>query len=248
MNKFYLKLNKDKTQILVLAPPMVMKNIQIHGIFVDGDCIRFIDCTKNLGVWLDENFKHQVKKVVSSCFMLLKDLARIKRFIPKDHLSSLVASMIFSRLDYCNSLYYNIGCDEIKKLQSVQNAAVRLVCGGNKFDRQPISHHFTELHWLKVKERIIFKISITVHKCIWGCAPNSLMNKIVIANPRTFKLVEGKYNGQFGERAFSRAGPKIWNCLPLKIKVESDIDKFKKLLKSYLMIQSNDFYTSLNMT
>ena len=56
----------------------------------------------------------------------------------------------------------------------------------------------------------------------------TLMNKIVIANPRTFKLVEGKYNGQFGERAFSRAGPKILELSAFKDK----------------MIQSNDFYTS----
>ena len=130
----------------------------------------------------------------------------------------------------------------------MQNAAVRLVCGGRKFDRQPITHHFVELHWLKIKERIVFKNCITVHKCIWGHAPRSFVKKIVIGNPRTFKLVEVKNNGQFGERAFSRAGPKIWNCLPLHVRIVGDIEKFKKLLKSYLMIQSNELYTSLNMT
>ena len=109
---------------------------------------------EDLGIWLDENltFKHQIKKVVSSCFLILKELSRIKYFIPKEHLSSLVASLIFSKLDYCNALYYNIAGDEMKYLQSVQNAAVRLVYGGSKFDRQHISHRFTELHWLKIKE------------------------------------------------------------------------------------------------
>ena len=64
MNKFCLKLNKDKTKILVFAHPLIMKYIKIHGIFVDGECVRFVDCAKNLGIWLDEclNFRNKSRK------------------------------------------------------------------------------------------------------------------------------------------------------------------------------------------
>ena len=249
MNKFCLKLNKDKTKILVFAPPAIMDSIRIHGTFVDGECVRFVDCAKNLGIWLDEclNFKQQINKVVSSCFMIIKELARLKSFITKEHLISLVVALIFSKLDYCNALYYNIPANELNHLQSVQNACVRLVCGGRKFDQQPISHRFIELHWLKVRERVIYKILMTVHKCVWGVAPKSLANKIMVANPRTFKLAEMKKNGAFGERTFSRAGPKLWNCLPTKFRVNGNMEQFKKLMKSHLLINSHEFYALLNM-
>ena len=69
MSLYFLKLNTSKTKILVLAPPAVMNSIHIHGTIVDEGCIRFVNCAKNLGVWLDENlnFKNHICKVVSSC-------------------------------------------------------------------------------------------------------------------------------------------------------------------------------------
>ena len=68
MNNYFLKLNKNKTKIMVLAPPSVMQSIFIHGTFIDNGCVRFVNCAKNLGVWIDSEltFKVQVQKVVSS--------------------------------------------------------------------------------------------------------------------------------------------------------------------------------------
>ena len=76
MNTYFLRLNKSKTKILVLAPPSVMSSISIHGTFMENGVIRFVDCAKNLGIWLDYNltFKTQVHKVVSSCFMILREI------------------------------------------------------------------------------------------------------------------------------------------------------------------------------
>ena len=248
MSMFFLRLNKSKTKVLVLAPPSTLSLIHIHGTFIDDGCIRFVDCAKNLGVWLDANlnFKCQVNKVVSSCFKILREISKIKSFLPRESLCTLVTALILSKLDYCNALYFNIGSNEINKLQAVQNSAIRLVFGRFKYDRAPISHLFKEIHWLKIKERIVFKICLIVHKCIWGIAPESLKSLIVISNPRTFKLVEKKFCNVFGERAFSRSGPKLWNNLPLNIHLEDDTDKFKKLLKSYLITDSYNFYCHVN--
>ena len=249
MDKFFLRLNMSKTKILVLAPPSIMQHIHIHGTFTDVGCIRFSECAKNLGVWLDKNlnFTNHVNKVVSSSFKTIKEIARIKYFIPEDCLISLITSLIFSKLDYCNALYYKIDSSLIDKLQSVQNAALRLIHGGHKYDRVSISHLFHELHWLKIKQRIVFKISLVVHKCIWGLAPNSLHSMIIISNTRTHNLVEKKFNGVYGQRSFSCCGPKLWNNLPLVIRLESDTCKFKKLLKSFLMTNWINFVTRVNI-
>ena len=137
--------------------------------------------------------------------------------------------------------------NEINMLQAVQNSAIRLIFGRFKHDRSQITPLFKELHWLKIRERIVFKICLIVHKCVWVFAPDSLKSLIIVSNVRTFKLVENKYKTIYGERAFSRAGPKLWNNLPYHIRVETDTDKFKKLLKSFLMIDSCSFYSRLNM-
>ena len=169
MTSFFLKLNKSKTKILVLAPPSVMSLIDIHGMFLDDECIRFVSNAKNLGVWLDENldFKTHIQKVVSSCFMVLRKISRIKSFLPRECLNTVVCSLVLTKLDNCNALYYKINGNELNKLQSVQNAAVRLVGGKSKYDRASISPLFEELHWLKIRERIVFKLCLIVHECVW---------------------------------------------------------------------------------
>ena len=248
MSSYFLKLNKSKTKILVLAPPSLMSSIDIHGAFLDEGCVRFVDCAKNLGVWIDQNLnlKTQTQKVVSSCYMTLREISKIKSFLPKEALNTLVASLVLSKLDYCNALYFNIGSHEINMLQSVQNSAIRMIFGRFKYDRKSISHLFIKIHWLKIRERIIFKICLIVHKCIWNIAPESLKSLIVISNTRTYLLVEKKFYSVYGERAFSRSGPKLWNNLPLHVRMESNIANFKKLLKSFLMTDHHAFYTRLN--
>jgi len=55
------------------------------------------------------------------------------------------------RLDYCNALLYGISDDLIQRLQSVQNAAARLVTGAGR--RGHITPVLRQLHWLPVKQR-----------------------------------------------------------------------------------------------
>ena len=250
MSTFFLKLNKSKTKILVLGPFSVLSEIEIHGMFMEDQCIRFVTSAKNLGVWLDENldFKVHIRKVVSSCFMVIRDISKIKKFLPQESLCIVVCSLVLSILDYCNALYYNLNASEIKMLQSVQNAAIRLISGGHKYDRKSITPLFEKHHWLRIRERIVFKLCLLVHKCVLGIAPESLKDKIVpLPHQRTHKLLEKKFESDYGKRSFSCAGPKLWNNLPASIRTEKDTTKFKKSLKSYLMTDAEDFHSRVLM-
>ena len=249
MNEFFLKLNKTKTKILVLAPLSIMASIIIHGTFVENQCIRFVSCAKNLGVWLDENlnFSFHIRKVVSSAFMVIRAISKIKYFLPKECLCTIVCSLVLSKLDYCNALYYGINNKEIALLQSVQNAAIRLIGGGRKYDRESLTPLYNELHWLRISERVVFKLCLIVHKCVWGLGPESYDEMIVMKNSRTLKLVEKKFETGYGKRSFSCAGPKLWNCLPMNVREEKDTENFKKRLKSLLMMEADDFYSRVNI-
>ena len=249
MNEYFLKLNKSKTKILVLGPPSVLSSIIIQGSFMENECIRFVSSAKNLGVWLDEylDFATHIRKVVSSTFMVIRAISKIKSFLPHEHLSTVVCSLVLSKLDYCNALYYNINKSQLALLQSAQNAAIRLIRGGHKYDRVSLSPVCKDLHWLRIEERITFKICLIVHKCVWGMGPESYEDLIKMSNPRTLKLTEKKFQTEYGKRAFSCAGPKLWNCLPLNIRAQKDTELFKKQLKSLLMTEAEELYQRVNM-
>ena len=249
MRDHFLCLNESKTKILVISPPSISKQIIISGIFMNSNCIRFSESAKNLGFILDSQltFDQQVNKVVKSCFMVLKNLAKIKYFLSPEHLKTLICSYIFSKIDYCNVMYYRLSSINIKKLQHVQNCAARLVTGQNI--RSSVDNLFTQFHWLKVRERILYKMLLTVHKCLHQQAPNSLCKLLQYAElQRLMNLRETKTRGRFGERCFSHAGPKLWNALPFNIRNEHDTESFKKLLKSYLMLHAEEYNIKINRT
>jgi len=52
------------------------------------------------------------------------------------------------------------------KLQSVLNAAARVVTGTRKFDRGLGQILHDEFHWLNVPDRVFFKLAVIVHRCL----------------------------------------------------------------------------------
>ena len=119
---------------------------------------------------------NHINQLVSHCYKLLKDIGKIRNVISMKHTEMLVHAVSSSRLDYCNSLFFNTSKTNMYKLQKVQNAAARLVARKRK--RDGISSVMKELHWLKVESRVIFKILLLVYKCINGICSENLSQKL----------------------------------------------------------------------
>ena len=84
-------------------------------------------------------------------------------------------AFISSRLDYCNQLFVGISGWLLDKLQSLQNAAARLVTGARKFDH--ITPVMQQLHcMLPIQQRLMFNTSFLVFKCLCGLAPVYLVD------------------------------------------------------------------------
>ena len=79
---------------------------------------------------------------------------------------TLVHAFISSHLDYCNQLFVGISGWLLDKLQSLQNAAARLLTWAGKFDRIiPVMQH---LHWLPVWQRLKFETAFLVFQVpVW---------------------------------------------------------------------------------
>ncbi|GFS12123.1 reverse transcriptase-like protein [Elysia marginata] len=123
------------------------------------------------------------------------------------------------------------------------NKVAKLVTRAKARDHvQPI---LRELHWLPVKERICFKIAITVFKCLNGLGPqylSELLNSYVqnrsLRSMNENLLVIPTTNLKLGERAFSVGGPMIWNSLESHIRKSPTMAAFKKSLKTELFKRS----------
>ncbi len=56
----------------------------------------------------------------------------MKPFLSGKDLGKVIHAFIFSRLDYCNSLYYGVQDKSLDRLQLIQNTSARLLTGTRK--------------------------------------------------------------------------------------------------------------------
>ena len=133
------------------------------------------------------------------------------------------------------------------KLQSVQNAEVRLVCKVNRYQRLSVIKLMRD-HWLKVKDRIAFKVLLIIHKVIIESAPPAFKQMFKrTGSERTRKLAIPLSKGRFGDRAITVAGPKLWSSLPLHIRDELNTSQFKNKLKTFLFNDAEILYLRASM-
>ena len=125
-------------------------------------------------------------------------------------------ALVSRKLDYCNSLFYNILEKDIAILQRVQNCLVRVVTKAPRFSRStPI---LKRLHWLLVKFRFHFKICAIYFQTLKDNLPSYLADLLV--RPKCSKYLRSINSNIFvviciktktEARALSTSGPALWN-------------------------------------
>ena len=129
----------------------------------------------------------------------------------------------------------------MKKLQHVQNTAARIVTYTSRQDH--ITPILSELHWLPVQYRIIYKILLFTYKALNDLAPSYIRDLITDYVPLRSSLRSSNMNYlvqprsnfvKCGDRSFAVAAPKLWNSLPLCIRNASNLHAFKSMLKTHL--------------
>ena len=235
----FLYLNESKTEFVLIAP-----SDSAAAVPVDVGCLtRHISpVVTNLGVRLDGRLKldAQIGAVVKTGFFQLRQLAKVKPVLSRHDFEILIHAFITTRLDYCNALYTGISKSNMARLQLVQNAAARLLTGTRKFDH--ITPILQSLHWLPVHFRTDFKILLFVFKCLHGLAPQYLSNLLVPYTPsrllrsadQALLVVPKTKRKSRGDRAFAVAAPRLWNELPLHIRLTESLAVFKSRLKTHL--------------
>jgi hypothetical protein len=180
------------------------------------------------------NMKSHIARIARTCFFHLRRLRAVRSQLGQEVTARLVSAFVLSRLDYCNAVLAELPASTLAPLQRVLHAAARLV-----FDLKPRDHitsSLRTLHWLPVKERIIYKLCLLVHLALNGRAPTYITELLTptSAVPGRASLRSASHHDllrvstrlKFGQRAFSVSGPLAWNRLPLELKSTTDTKLF----------------------
>ena len=101
---------------------------------------------------------------------------KIWNLLSYDACSTIIHALISCRLDYCNSILYNVPKSKTDRLQRIQNQCARILTKSSR--REHITPVLMKLHWLKIQDRIIYKMLMLTYKSYYNMAPPYLCELI----------------------------------------------------------------------
>ena len=200
-------------------------------------------CTRTSWAFLHERkLSVRYRGSCSSCFAALRRLRSIRRSVSQAVLLSLVTSLIMTRLDYGSAVLAGLPSHLLNRLQSVLNAAARLVCHGRKYDY--VTHLLRDLHWLRVPERIQFRLAVLAFCCRNHKAPSYLADDLHWTDEAESRhqlrsgscprlIVPRTRLSTIGDRSFRVTVAQAWNSLPTNVNASTFLPSFKRQLKTF---------------
>lgn len=233
-----LLLNPGKTFLMVYGSrQMVSKLPAVFHLSLLGKELIPSESVKDLGVIFDRNldFNEHIIKVTASCMSVLGQINRIKYVFNKELLIVIINSLVFSKLFYCSSVWSTTSEGNIRKLQSVQNFAARIISGLRKYDH--VTPILKELHWIPVKKHLYYRDAVLAFKCMKGMAPKYLSSQFITRESVSRRTNIPLFTSATGQKSFQYRIAKLWNELPSNIKLCETISNFKINLKKNLLRQ-----------
>src|SRR5271163_3797952 len=177
-----------------------------------------------------------VSRTVSTCFYQLRRLKSVRRSLPIQAAKTIINSFIISRVDYCNGILFGVTKKQTLRVQSILNASARVLYGGSMRDHiTPLIRD--RLHWLRYGQRTTYKLCLMAYKSLHGCAPPYIVDLVVpvsinqyarrLRSSDTLCIQQRKSRLQFGERCFSVSASRVWNTLPVHVRLSPSLNIFR---------------------
>jgi len=111
-----LTLNSSKTEFLLIG---LQQLTNIHNC-----SLNITNSARNLGFIFNNHltFSDQISSLSKSCYYHIRELRCIRPYLDFKTASTIATSAVHSKLDYCNSLYYNLPKAQTNRLQVIQNS------------------------------------------------------------------------------------------------------------------------------
>jgi len=116
-------------EVLWCASARRQSQLPSDPLAVGSDLVSPVRCVRDISIFIDADLTMctQVSQTCSKCFAALRQLQSIRRSVSNDVMQSLIVALVFSRLDYGSATLTGLPKQLMDRLQSVQNAAARLI-------------------------------------------------------------------------------------------------------------------------
>ena len=175
------------------------------------------------------------------CNYILRNISHLSDSLPFKSKLTLVTNLILSSLDFCNSILACATDNAIRPLALILNRAVRFIFKLKR--REHITEYLFKLHFLPIRYRIKFKLSLMAFKINNGVSPLYLSEEFRLFEATTtvnLRVGVGRDNFMF-ELTTSQCRQNTiktkliieWNNLPYHLRKDTSLPIFKTKLKTH---------------
>lgn len=232
-----LALNIAKTKYVIFHSRRKNLDYSHLHLEIDNSPIERVSTFKYLGVQIDENmnWKDEInyisKKLAFACFTLIK----ARCHFPYNVLRSLYFSIFHSQISYCSEIWGFTYPTYIEPIVRLQKRALRIITSSSTTS----SDLFSSTRILPFTSQRNYKTAVLI---------NSIINTNFPLHVSTFSAPtrntrhagNGNFNlpncrNVYGERLIQFTGAKIWNTIPIEVKLAR---KFNSTCKIHFVNQS----------
>ena len=116
--------NTSKTEFLLIGlQQQHSQDTKLHSQY------HSLSCARNLGFIFDEHltFSDQISALSKSCYSHIRELRCICPYLDFKTANTIATSIVHSKLDYCNSLYYNLPYSQLNRLNKSRTVLLVLL-------------------------------------------------------------------------------------------------------------------------
>ena len=239
-----LVLNIGKTKSILLGSKHQLEENPKLDLFMNNIQIEQVYEVKLLGITIDNlmTWSKHIDNIVSRMGRGVSVVRRVSSSLTVEIRKQVLNAIVLSLMDYCFVVWSNASKSDLDRLQKAQNKAAR--CALNCNLRTSIDSMHVRLRWLSVSQRSSYVLLNFVRNLKVLQAPQVLYNRMAshyvqhkyhtrLATEERFTL-PSVHSGKIQNSVMYRAMI-LWNDIPRYIILINTKDRFKLVLKQYLL-------------
>ena len=232
-----LALNPDKTKTMVISTRQMAHFHSLDtyepNLHISQIMLQRVASARLLGVQLQQNlqWEEHINSISRSCYNTLCTLRKIKNFTDFKLRKYLAQSLILSKIDYCDTVFYPLPNCLMKRLQKLQFAAGSFVTGHYIKDTAEI----VKIGWLPMKQRREYNLLKLVYKALYLPSWPSYLKLKLVPIVRTLRSNSAKRLVVPLEKGtFQDSAAELFNSLPDHIRNSQDRNYYLREVHKYL--------------
>ena len=230
-----LTINTSKTKMMIFGSKRCRDKVGDPYVTFEGKPIEKVTQYTYLGVKLDQRLKYDLhaRALIQKVSDKLTYLRRIRKFINATAALHIYKNMILPILEYGDILLISIDSNLKKKLQTLQNKALKCALGLDPYTETEEVHRLANLETLECRRtqhilQLMFKQKDNPFLWKWKKVRRSgAMTRS--SKKKQFRLKVAKTERY--QRSVTNKAPHMWNELPKEVQNIADLRHFKLEIK-----------------